>query len=100
MLEFDPEGNITTSMVTPAMLGLQPRDVSLFKTTAGPGKQRATITVREGRILFRSEHCQAIVAPDRAYLFPNRCDGPALLRWSALVGSRFAPRRPAIMYSP
>ena len=72
MLEFDAQGTVNNSMVTPAMLGLQPRDVSLFKTTAGPGKQRATISVREGRILFRSEHCQAIVAADRAYLFPNR----------------------------
>ena len=60
------------SLVTPAMLGLQPRDVSLFKTVAGPGKQRATISVRDERILFRSEHCQAIIAVDRAYLFPGR----------------------------
>ena len=72
MLEFDTDGNVKESLVTPAMLGLQPRDVSLFKTTAGPGKQRATISVREGRILFRSEHCQAIVAPDKAYVFPNK----------------------------
>jgi hypothetical protein len=71
-VEFDAKGGVNNTVVTPAMLGLQPRDVSLFKTTAGPGKQRATISVRKGRILFRSEHCQAIIVQDRAYLFPSR----------------------------
>ena len=74
VLEFDAKGSVHNTVVTPSMLGLQPRDVSLFKTTGGPGKQRATISVREGRILFRSEHCQAIVVEDRAYLFPGKCD--------------------------
>lgn len=59
-------------MQSPASLGLQPRDVSLFSATTGPGKQRATIAAREGRLLFRSEACQAIVSADRAFLFPAR----------------------------
>ena len=73
MVEFDSEGCVSHSVQTPASLGLQPRDVSLFSATSGSGKQRATIAVREGRLLFRSEHCQAIVARDRAFLFPARC---------------------------
>ena len=76
MVEFDTAGRVSAGVQSPASLGLQPRDVSLFSTTAGPGKQRATIAAREGRLLFRSEACQAIVAADRAFLFPARRASP------------------------
>lgn len=63
---------VKTITATPELLGLAPRDVSVFAATTGPRKQRATITVRGAELLFRSESCRAIIRRDRAFLFPLR----------------------------
>lgn len=63
---------VKTLTATPELLGLAPRDVSLFAATTGPRKQRATITVRGPELLFRSECCRAIIRCDHAFLFPSR----------------------------
>lgn len=46
-------------------LGLHPRDVSLFISDNRLTPQRATIAVRDGAILFRTEAARALIGADK-----------------------------------
>lgn len=59
---------------TAQQLGLHPRDVSLFTSDRKLTPQRATITVRDGMILFKTEAVRAIISADKALLITSRCD--------------------------
>lgn len=58
---------------TAQQLGLHPRDVSLFTSDRKLTPQRATITVRDGMILFKTEAVRAIISADKALLITSRC---------------------------
>lgn len=58
---------------TAQQMGLHPRDVSLFTSDRKLTPQRATITVRDGMILFKTEAVSAIISADKALLITSRC---------------------------
>ncbi|MEW5313205.1 MAG: hypothetical protein WDW38_004791 [Sanguina aurantia] len=57
---------------TAQQMGLHPRDVSLFTSDRKLTPQRATITVRDGMILFKTEAVSAIISADKALLITSR----------------------------
>ena len=72
------EGGVEERVQTAEALGLAPRDTSLFAPQPiGMSGQRATIVPRERSLLVRTEIARAIIHPDKAVLFPCRCDMPA-----------------------
>ncbi len=74
VVEFHPDQTIIETTRTPEQLNLQPRDISIFATNKlGVQAQRATITPRNGAVLFRTEIAKAIIYKDRAVLFHSRC---------------------------
>ncbi|DBA77137.1 TPA: hypothetical protein ACH3X1_009713 [Trebouxia sp. C0004] len=73
VVEFHPDSTIIETTKTPEQLNLQPRDISIFATNKlGVQAQRATITPRNGAVLFRTEIAKAIIYKDRAVLFHSR----------------------------
>lgn len=73
VVEFHPDQTIIESKRTPDSLDLQPRDISIFATNKlGVQAQRATITPRNGAVLFRTEIAKAIIYKDKAVLFHSR----------------------------
>ena len=73
MLRFLADGSFKEETATPKMLGLGPRDVSLFVATSkASSTQRATVTPREGCILIRTEMVRAIIRQHEAIIFPSR----------------------------
>ena len=73
VVEFYPDSTIIETTKTPEQLNLQPRDISIFATNKlGVQAQRATITPRNGAVLFRTEIAKAIIYKDRAVLFHSR----------------------------
>ena len=73
VVEFHPDQTIIETTRTPEQLHLQPRDISIFATNKlGVQAQRATISPRNGAVLFRTEIAKAIIYKDRAVLFHSR----------------------------
>ena len=73
VVEFHPDQTIIETTKTPEQLNLQPRDISIFATNKlGVQAQRATITPRNGAVLFRTEIAKAIIYKDKAVLFHSR----------------------------
>eukprot|EP00798_Chlamydomonas_sp_ICE-L_P000003 gene3-12808_t len=52
-----------------ADMGIHPRELSLFTTDNRLSQQRATITVRDNAILFKTEAARAIITADKAIVF-------------------------------
>ncbi len=69
MLEFRPDGTVLETWKTPDVLGLHPRDVSVFATDSTL-TQRAMLAVRNQAVLLKTETCRAVLYADRAVLFP------------------------------
>ncbi|GIL58421.1 hypothetical protein Vafri_13535 [Volvox africanus] len=66
---LEPNGGVTASD-----LGLHSRDLSLFARDSRLSPQRATITVRGDRILFRTEAIKAVIERDQCTLIKNKRD--------------------------
>ncbi|GLI61123.1 hypothetical protein VaNZ11_003397 [Volvox africanus] len=66
---LEPNGGVTASD-----LGLHSRDLSLFARDSRLSPQRATITVRGDRILFRTEAVKAVIERDQCTLIRNKRD--------------------------
>ncbi|KFM28835.1 Magnesium transporter MRS2-4 [Auxenochlorella protothecoides] len=69
VLEFRPDGTVLETWKTPDVLGLHPRDVSVFATDSTL-TQRAMLAVRNQAVLLKTETCRAVLYADRAVLFP------------------------------
>lgn len=69
VLEFRADGTVLETWKTPEVLGLHPRDVSLFATETSLG-QRAMLAPRNQAVLLRTETCRAVLYADHAVLFP------------------------------
>ena len=100
VVEFHPDSTIIETTKTPEQLNLQPRDISIFATNKlGVQAQRATITPRNGAVLFRTEIAKAIIYKDRAVLFHSR-SALVLLHMLSLFLCRFQIQRAMLSLHP
>lgn len=78
VVQFTPDGGAVETTATPDSLGMHPRDVYNFADAsaseggAAGGQGAATLAPRDAHFLFRTEACRAVVAADRAVLWPGR----------------------------
>ncbi|KDD76705.1 hypothetical protein H632_c133p2 [Helicosporidium sp. ATCC 50920] len=71
VVEFRGDGTVLETWKTAEVLGLHPRDASLFAWDSSLSR-RAVLTPRPGSVLLRASACRAILSADRVILFPAR----------------------------
>lgn len=73
VVEFKPDGGAQEITASPASLGLHPRDVYLFETESVAGlASTAMLAPRAAHFVFITPACRAVVARDRALLWPGQ----------------------------
>lgn len=73
VVEFAPDGGTRETTASPESLGLHPRDVYLFDGEAATGLGSGSMLApRGGHYVFITPGCRAMVAADRAVLWPGQ----------------------------
>ena len=77
VVEFRPDATALETWKTPEVLGLHPRDVSIFTSDSGFA-HRALLAPRSGALLYRTEIAKAVIYSDKAVLFPAKRVGDTI----------------------